>query len=159
MQLADMQARVAQPGRVQWIGLRPARRTAMVAVTGAGVDADGLAGDRGRAGKRAVSLIQWEHLATIGAYLGRGPVAPEILRRNIVVAGINLVSLRGRDVRIGGAVLHLGGVCAPCSRMEAALGPGGYAALRGHGGFVAQVVAPGQIALGDIVMPLDAQGG
>ncbi|MEL7258855.1 MAG: sulfurase, partial [Pseudomonadota bacterium] len=34
---------------------------------------------------------------------------------------------------------------------EAALGPGGYNAMRGHGGWCAQVVSPGQVSVGDSV--------
>jgi MOSC domain-containing protein YiiM len=33
------------------------------------------------------------------------------------------------------------------------LGPGGYSALRGHGGWCADVVQPGEVALGDAVAP------
>ena len=39
----------------------------------------------------------------------------------------------------------------PVSRMERALGPGGCNAMRGHGGWCAEVVAPGIIAPGDRV--------
>lgn len=148
-----MIARIAQPGRVAWIGLRPARLAGMAAVAGAEASAAGLEGDHGRAGPRAVTLIQAEHLAAVGSFLGRGPVAPEVLRRNLVVEGINLAALKDRPLRVGGAVLRIGVVCAPCSRMEAALGPGGYAALRGHGGWCAEVLEPGRIALGDGVAP------
>ena len=147
--------RYAQPGRVAWIGLRPARRAAMVPVDAASITTDGLEGDRSRAGKRAVTLIQWEHLAAIGAYLGREAVMPEILRRNLVITGINLASLKGRAIEVGQAKLRLTVVCAPCSRMEEALGPGGYAAVRGHGGWCVEVLEPGPVRLGDAVTPID----
>jgi len=152
-QLAQMMARFAQPGRVAWIGLRGARLVGMDVVERVAVSDAGLAGDHGRPGKRAVTLVQAEHLTAIGSYLGRGPVAPEVLRRNLVVAGLNLSALKGRRLRIGSAVLEITTVCAPCSRMEAALGPGGYAAMRGHGGWCASVIEPGEIALGDAVAP------
>ncbi|MCH2165124.1 MAG: MOSC domain-containing protein [Marinovum sp.] len=153
--LSELIARVAQPGRVDWVGLRPARRLDMVSVDQVDAGPLGLAGDHGKPGKRAVSLVQAEHLAVIGAYLGRGPVAASDLRRNVVVSGINLISLRGRRVWVGDAILKITGPCAPCSRMEEAFGHGGYAAVRGHGGVTADVVEPGTIRLGDSVRPLD----
>jgi MOSC domain-containing protein YiiM len=153
--LAEMMAQVAQPGRLDWIGLRAARRAEMTVVPAAEVRADGLAGDHGRAGKRAVTLFQAEHLGAVGGYLGRGPLAPELLRRNLVISRLNLSALKGRRVAIGSATLRITGVCAPCSRMEAALGRGGYAALRGHGGWCAEVVTPGTLALGDAVTVRD----
>lgn len=146
-------ARTAQPGRVQWIGVRPDRRAPIRLETTVRIGPGGIAGDRGRAGKRAVTLIQHEHLAAIGAFLGRAPVDPGVLRRNIVVAGVNLAALRGRRLRIGGALIEITTVCAPCSRMEHALGHGGYAAMRGHGGWCAAVLVPGIVRLGDAVMP------
>lgn len=152
--LAEMIARVAQPGRIVWIGLRPARRAPLVVKDRARLGPEGLEGDHGRAGARAVTLMQDEHRAAVGAFLGQGPVAPEVLRRNLVVAGINLAGLKGRDLAVGSALVRIAVVCAPCSRMEEALGPGGYAALRGHGGWCAEVVQPGAIALGDRVYPL-----
>ncbi|MFD1344304.1 MOSC domain-containing protein [Litorisediminicola beolgyonensis] len=150
-ELREMIERVAQPGRLVWIGLRPGRRGAIRMVDAVEIGADGLAGDHGRAGKRAVTPFQDEHLAAVGSFLGRAPLDPALLRRNLVVAGINLSAFRGRCLRIGTVELCVTGVCAPCSRMEEALGPGGYAALRGHGGWCAEVRHPGRIALGDPV--------
>jgi len=147
----------AQPGRVVWIGVRPARRAPMRALDEAEIDETGLTGDRReRPGRRAVTLLQAEHLPVIAALAGRGAVAPAPLRRNLVVAGLNLLGLRKRRFRIGAAVLEGTGPCAPCARMEEALGRGGYAAVRGHGGITATVAAPGRVALGDSVIPLDA---
>ncbi len=153
--LAALIAGYVQAGRVRWIGLRGARLVDMQVVDAVQIGAAGLDGDHGRAGKRAVSLIQAEHLAAIGSYLGRGPVGPEILRRNLVVEGLNLSALKGRRVQVGDAVLKITTVCAPCSRMEAALGKGGYSALRGHGGWCAEVIVPGAVTLGSAVVPLE----
>ncbi|KUJ78388.1 MOSC domain-containing protein [Ruegeria profundi] len=154
-ELAELIAGWAQPGRIEWIGVRPDRRAPMTAVEELTLTANGLDGDRGRAGKRAVTLIQQEHLSAIGSYLGQGSVAPDILRRNLVVSGINLSALKGREVRVGDAVLRFTVICAPCSRMEEALGKGAYSAVRGHGGWCAEVVQPGRVKLGDVVQPVD----
>jgi MOSC domain-containing protein YiiM len=151
--LRAMMERYAQPGRVAWIGLRPGRREAMVAVERAEVTTEGLAGDHGRAGPRAVTLIEGEHLPVIGAFLGRGAVDPRLLRRNIAVTGINLGALKDRPLTIGTARLRILGACHPCSRMEEALGPGGYSAMRHHSGGYAEVLGPGRITLGDAVTP------
>jgi MOSC domain-containing protein YiiM len=147
-----------RPGRLRWIGLRPARRAPLRVVEQAALLAgQGLEGDRyaGRDGARQVTLLQFEHLAAIAAFLGLAAVAPERLRRNLVVSGLNLLALKGRRFRIGEAVLEASGECHPCSRMEEALGPGGYNALRGHGGITARVLEGGAIRLGDAVARLD----
>jgi MOSC domain-containing protein YiiM len=76
-----------------------------------------------------------------------------MLRRNLVVSGLNLSALRGKTLCIGAAMLRLTGPCAPCSRMERVLGHGGYTAMRGHGGWCAEVARPGAICIGDVVLP------
>ncbi|WP_324133300.1 MOSC domain-containing protein [Bosea sp. (in: a-proteobacteria)] len=142
-----------RPGRIVWIGLRPARRAAMLVVEEAGFDPEqGLIGDHYSSrtgGARHVTLIQAEHLAAIASHLGRNALTPGGLRRNIVVAGINLAALKGRRFRLGSAVLEATGECHPCSRMEETLGPGGYNAVRGHGGITARVLADGTARNGD----------
>jgi MOSC domain-containing protein YiiM len=146
----------ARAGRVAWIGLRAARRAPMHGVARAEIDAEGLVGDHARPGKRAVTLIQAEHLRVIEALCEAGLVTPERVRRNVVVAGCNLNALRNTPLRLGGALVRITGPCAPCSRMEETLGPGGYSAMRGHGGWCAEVLAPGTLALDDLVVPQDS---
>ncbi len=121
----------------------------------------GLQGDRyrGSRGVREVTLIQAEHIGAIAALAGLEAIAPELLRRNVVVAGINLVALIGRRFQLGEAVLKGTGACHPCSAMEAALGAGGYNAMRGHGGITAQVLSAGMIAVGATVTALDLPDG
>lgn len=155
--LARLFAQFPRAGRVRWIGLRPARDKAMIVVDEVeAVTAKGLAGDRyaGGGGKRGVTLIQAEHLAAIAALSGRDAVDPALLRRNLVVSGIPLVALKDRRFRIGEVLLEGSGPCDPCSRMEDALGPGGYNAMRGHGGICARIVAGGSLRLDDAVLSL-----
>lgn len=145
-----------RPGRVEWIGLRPARRADMQIVEAVRLDSRaGVTGDRykGQSGNRHVTLIQRESLAAIAAHLGLDVVLPEQLRRNIVVSGINLLALKDRRFRLGRALLEMTGDCHPCSRMEEIFGPGGYNAVRGHGGITARVLETGDVRLGDAVRP------
>ena len=152
--LAELQGRFACAGRVEAILMRPARDAAMVRVNKADIAVSGLHGDRSRAGKRAVTLLQAEHLPVIAALSGLKSVDPAVLRRNIVVSGLNLLAFRGKEVRIGEAVLSFTVPAHPCSKMERVLGEGGYTAMRGHGGLCASVVQVGRIAVGDAVMPV-----
>ena len=149
--LKTLLSRHAQDGRVDWIGVRPARHESLLAVDQVEVLTDGLVGDHARPGKRAVTLIQGEHLLVIAQLMGRGAIPPEVFRRNIVVSGLNLAALRGALIFLGTAHLRITTICAPCSRMETVLGFGGYNAMRGHGGWCAEVVTPGAVALGDAV--------
>ena len=149
-----------QVGQVSWIGIRPKREAPMISLDQVQINlSGGLEGDRfkGRpTSKRHVTLIQAEHLAAIGAYLHRDAIPPELLRRNIVVAGLNLLALKDQTFRVGDAILQFTGACHPCSKMERALGAGGYNAMRGHGGITARVLQAGLVTVGDKVA-FDAQ--
>jgi MOSC domain-containing protein YiiM len=145
-----------QIGRLAWIGLSPQRLgeiqpvECVTLIAGHGLERDHHAKQKSGT-KRQVTLLQAEHLAAIGGCLGRAPLDPTLLRRNLVVSGLNLLALKGKTFRIGGCLLEYTGPCEPCSRMEANLGPGGLNAMRGHGGITAKVIAGGEIRIGDAV--------
>lgn len=158
----ELLASVPRPGTLTWIGLRTARRGPVEVVDAAEALVDrGLAGDRRATraadpkARRQVTLLQAEHLPVIAGLLGRdpasGPLDPALLRRNLVVAGINLAALKGRRFRVGAVTLEATGWCHPCSRMEEVLGPGGYQAVRGHGGLTARIVTGGTLHRSDAV--------
>lgn len=170
---ADLRAltrRFASPGVLQAILLRPGRGQPAQTVASAQAHAgQGLVGDRSfriagpGSGKRQVTLIQAEHLPVIAALAG-GPwpasgLDAALLRRNLVVAGLNLLAARSlfKDqpllLRLGASVvLEVTGPCEPCSKMEALLGAGGYNAMRGHGGVTARVLQGGWLGVGDAVL-------
>ena len=144
-----------QQGRVSWIGIRPKRKAPLQEVSQVeAVTLKGLAGDHfsgSATSKRQVTLIQKEHLDLISAVMQLPNLTPGIIRRNIVIAGINLHAFKDRRFWVGNVLLEYTGECHPCSRMEEVLGPGGYNAVRGHGGITARIIQGGHINLGDTV--------
>ncbi|MGB0929699.1 MAG: MOSC domain-containing protein [Chitinophagales bacterium] len=152
--IKELFATLPQIGQVAWISIRPQKRGDLEVVESVEATTEtGLVGDHyhGSSGKRQVTLIQGEHLDGIASMLGKSEIDPLLLRRNIVVRGINLLALKDQQFRIGEAVLETTGLCHPCSRMEENLGDGGYNAVRGHGGITARVVKSGRIGVGDEV--------
>jgi len=150
--LAERLKIVPQVGTVEWIGIRPSRGAPVVPVDEIEAIADrGLVGDRYRAsGTRQVTLMQAEHVPVIAGLAGHD-ITPELLRRNLVVRGINLMSLQKQRFGIGDVILLGTSTCAPCEKMETSIGEGTFQAMRGHGGLCAKIERGGIIRRGDRV--------
>ncbi|GHF95082.1 molybdenum cofactor biosysynthesis protein [Deinococcus piscis] len=184
--MSQLRAHLPRPGRLEWIGLRTARRQPVLSVAEAEIHPlVGVVGDHGKLapprlralvgetpggapepapspvraerGKRQVTLIQAEHLPVIAALAGLASVSPDLLRRNLLVSGLPLLALKDRRFWVGSVLLEGTGECHPCSRMEENLGPGGYNAVRGHGGITARVIGGGVVRVGDVVRPWEAE--
>ncbi len=150
--LESLRSRFPHPGRLEWIGTRPAKRSPMRTADTAPLNPkSGLTEDYRSRGNRQITLIQAEHLPVIAALCGLGSVEPGLLRRNLVVSGISLRALKDKPFTIGAVQLLGTGECVPCSYMEENLGVGGYNAMRGHGGITARVLSAGHIRIGDMV--------
>lgn len=151
MSFEQLMNNFSNPGLVQWIGIRPAKKAELISVCSVLLDPEfGVEGDHyaGRSGKRQVTLMQAEHLPVIASMMQREIIKPEHLRRNIVIQGINLLALKNKTFQVGAATLEFTGLCHPCTRMESTLGKGGYNAMRGHGGITARITQPGMISIG-----------
>jgi MOSC domain-containing protein YiiM len=147
---------IPQTGTVEFMSIRPERRAMPVEVQEVIAGEKGLVGDHfnsSSSDKRAVTLIQFEHLEAVADILQKD-IDPLLTRRNIVVSGINLQSLKNMKFQIGEAILEGTGECYPCSRMEENFGLGGYNAMRGHGGLTARVIQGGKIKVGDAIKHL-----
>ncbi|BBB25986.1 MOSC domain-containing protein [Amphritea japonica] len=150
-----------KPGRLEWIGLRPGRKQAVQVVDSVqALQSLGLEGDH-RCSKtpgsaRQVTIISSEFIKIIESYTGLEHIDPALLRRNLVVSGINLNALRHQRFKIGAAVFEATALCHPCVRMDQALGQGGTAAMLGYGGLCARVIQSGCVVVGDQLTPVQS---
>lgn len=121
----------------------------------------GIVGDRYLAGEgfysglpgpvREISLIEEETLEAL-ARDHELAVAPGATRRNIVTRGVPLNHLVGREFRVGGAVLRGVKLCEPCAHLVDVTGQRSLLPNLIHrGGLHAEIVADGEIEVGDLV--------
>jgi MOSC domain-containing protein YiiM len=123
----------------------------------AALEGCGLAGDRycegtghwSRFGRVCqVTLIAAEDLDAIEKETGIR-VRDGEHRRNFVLRGLNLKSLRRRQFRIGGATFEYVGPRSVCRYIERLTEPGMTEALKGRGGACARVIESGTVRVGD----------
>jgi MOSC domain-containing protein YiiM len=139
-------------GRLEGIWVKRAHRGPMDAREAARLVAGrGLEGSADQGGRRQVSILAreaWEAaLAALGAALD-----PAARRANLLVSGVALEGARGAVLAVGACRLRILGELTPCERMDEAL-PGLGEALRPawRGGVFAEVVAGGELRVGDAV--------
>ena len=119
----------------------------------------GLRGDRyclaepGPESDSNLTLIEraaYEHLESQGI-----PVKEPLLRRNLIVSGIELNSLVDREFTVGSVRCRGTELCHPCSYLESVTRPGVLKTLVLRGGIRAEILTDGTIHLGDEVAPSD----
>lgn len=147
------------PGKLEWIGLRSERRGEVLVVSETEAVADqGLVGDhrmkKSPGSARQVTLISREYIQQICQHTGHQSIDPRLLRRNLVISGMNMNLLRYQRLQIGEVILETNALCHPCSRMDENLGKGGTAAMFGYGGLCARIIQGGHLAVGDAVIRL-----
>lgn len=107
----------------------------------------GLEGDRHSLpnNRRALLMMTAELLDEFG-------LQPGDVREQVTVRGLDLHALVfGSRLRVGGAVLEVAGLCAPCERMEE-LGAGLQSRMDGRRGRFVRVVQSGDIRVGDPIV-------
>ena len=100
--------------------------------------------------KGQITFFSAEVLAEVAMELGRAPIPPEAPRRNVLVSGADLNQLIGQEFSIQDVRFLGTEECRPCSWMEAAIGPGAEARLRGRGGLRAQILSDGWLRRSEV---------
>jgi MOSC domain-containing protein YiiM len=137
------------PGRVEVVSLRPGPEPLAVIVGEAqAIAGGGLVGDRySGSGRRGLTLIEraaYEHLESIGL----GVEEPQLLR-NLIVTGIGLNPLVGKEFKVGDVLCRGTELCTPCSNIQKWTHDGVLKALVDLGGLCAEILEGGIIRPGD----------
>jgi MOSC domain-containing protein YiiM len=140
-------------------------RNEVRAMAGQGLEGDRYAVGRGsysqvpRPVARHVSLIGREAMETANeelSRLGLVPFAANETRRNIVVEGVDVYTLLGRQFRIGTVRLRGSDITRPCHVPSEAAGKTGFKeAYHQRGGILAEIFSDGLIAIGDSLVAED----
>ncbi|MFL6516073.1 MAG: MOSC domain-containing protein [Chthoniobacterales bacterium] len=73
-------------------------------------------------------------------------LSPALLRRNVVVSGVNLNELIGQEFEVQGVRFRGTAECKPCYWMDRAIAPGTEEFLKGRGGLRARILNDGQLS-------------
>ena len=108
----------------------------------------------GKPSRRQVTLIEREQIAEHAAALGLEAIGPGIVRSNIETTGMDLVSLVGREVAVGEAVVRFYEPRTPCAKMDAICQGLRQLMENSRQGVLAEVVKSGVVRVGDKIRPL-----
>lgn len=127
-------------------GMAPCQSVSCVA--GKGIEGDRYFGFRDNF-KGQITFFSEEVAAGLETALLKGSLDRSVMRRNVLIAGVDLNTLIGRRFRLGELVLTGSEECAPCYWMDEAVAPGAHAWLKGRGGLRCRIESGGILALGD----------
>jgi hypothetical protein len=119
-------------------------------VAGQGIEGDryfGLQPDF----KGQITFLDWVVYQSLCEAVRVDSVPPSALRRNVVVEGVDLNRLIGRDFELQGIRFYGTEECRPCYWMDHAVAPGAEAFLKGRGGLRARILTSGFLRTGPAI--------
>ena len=99
--------------------------------------------------KGQITFFSREVFAHLESAFSLTTKSPGVLRRNVIVSGIELKDLIGVDFELQGVQFRGTAQCAPCYWMDTAFAPGAEKFLAGRGGLRARILTDGRLSIGD----------
>ena len=122
-------------------------KTSIRCVAGKGIEGDRFFGHK-EDYKGQITFLAVEVFEGLCRDLGVSAQPPSVLRRNVVVRGLDLNGLIGKKFTLQGVRFEGTAECSPCYWMDQAVGPGAEAWLKGRGGLRARVLSDGVLEPG-----------
>lgn len=104
--------------------------------------------------KGQVTFFAWEIYERSKRELAVPALSPGAFRRNVLIEGLKLDELIGRQFRIGGVSFEGTGEAKPCYWMNQAVAPTAETWLQGNGGLRAKILSDGALAVGRVEFEL-----
>ena len=95
-----------------------------------------------------ITLVEAEIINAMSRKLGYD-IPDGASRRQIMVKGITLNELIGRNLRMGQILVRVEDKCNPCKNMETRIGPGAKDAMNDKGGIRCRIIEGGELHVGD----------
>lgn len=99
--------------------------------------------------KGQVTFLSAEVFEKLCANFGIRDKPAGVLRRNVIVSGVDLLPLIGREFEIQGVRFRGTQHCAPCEWMNVAFAPGAEQFLKDNAGLRAKILSDGTLTVGD----------
>lgn len=126
------------------------------------VAGQGLRGDRYFAFrenyKGQITFFSAEVFEKLCTHFGIKDKPAGVLRRNVIVSGVDLLSLIGQEFEIQGVRFRGTQHCAPCEWMNTAFALGAEQFLKDNAGLRAKILTDGTITVGDAQLVLAERG-
>ena len=99
--------------------------------------------------KGQITFFSAEVFEKLCAKFGINDKPAGVLRRNVIVSDVDLLSLIGCDFEIQGVKFRGTQHCAPCEWMDVAFAPGAKEFLKNNAGLRAKILTDGSISVGE----------
>lgn len=104
--------------------------------------------------KGQITFFNWEIFESLRNNFNKPDLSSSVIRRNIILKGIDLNRLIGRKFIIQDVTFSGSEECAPCYWMDEAVAPGAESFLKGEGGLRARILSEGAVTRGKTKLTL-----